>query len=118
MGWFLGQAGADSVQPAVEYLNIISLVYILCYIGCSFVGYFRGIGRVEVPFLGSTLHIAIRVVLSFCLIRSLGLRAVAYSTGAGWLCVVVYQTITYWAGARGRKRRVGRTAGKKAAPPY
>ena len=74
-----------------SYLKIISFFYVLCFIGNAFVGYFRGIGKVIVPIIGTTLHITLRVVVSYLLISKLGLSAVAVATGLGWILVVVYQ---------------------------
>ena len=65
-------------------------------------GYFRGIGHIGVTVAGTTLQIAIRVVLSYLLVGRLGLSAVALSTGVGWICIVIFQTISY--------RRICRTA--------
>lgn len=47
------------------------------------VGFFRGIGRVEVPVLGTILQISVRVVLSYLWIGDMGLKAVALATGIG-----------------------------------
>ncbi len=45
--------------------------------------------------IGSTLHISIRVVLSYLLIGRMGLEAVAVATGIGWISVVIYQIVVY-----------------------
>ena len=58
-------------------------------------GFFRGIGKISVPVIGSTLHISIRVVLSYLLIGRMGLEAVAFATGIGWISVVLYQIVVY-----------------------
>lgn len=76
-------------------MAVISVFYFLCFTGSSFVGFFRGIGRVEVPVIGTILQISIRVVMSYILIGFMGLKAVALATGIGWAAIVVYQIITY-----------------------
>ncbi len=58
-------------------------------------GFFRGIGKISVPVIGSTLHISIRVVLSYFLVGRMGLEAVAFATGIGWISVVLYQVVVY-----------------------
>jgi len=80
-----------ALDYGTSYLKIISFFYVLCFIGNAFVGYFRGIGKVIVPIIGTTLHITLRVVVSYLLISKLGLSAVAVATGLGWILVVVYQ---------------------------
>ena len=79
----------------LSILMVISISYFLCFTGSSFVGFFRGIGRVEVPVIGTIIQISIRVVISYSLIGMMGLKAVALATGIGWAAVVLYQIITY-----------------------
>lgn len=84
------------LQPGISYLRIISIFYILCYIGNAFVGFFRGIGKVNIPFIATTIHITIRVLLSFLLIHKIGLPAVAVASGIGWICVVIIHSASYY----------------------
>ena len=58
-------------------------------------GCFRGLGHVGVPFIGTTLHLSLRVILTHLLVMQLGLPAVAFATGAGWILVVCYQMLKY-----------------------
>lgn len=87
---FLGHANPVSMEYGISYLHIIALFYVLCFIGNAFVGYFRGIGKVMIPFLGTTFHLTLRVILSWYLIAQFGLSAVAIATGAGWVLIVCY----------------------------
>ena len=91
----MGDPSAAVLWNAKEYMKWISVFYFLCFTGSTFVGFFRGIGRVEVPVIGSILQISIRVVLSHFWIGSMGLKAVALATGVGWAAIVVYQIVTY-----------------------
>ncbi len=91
----MGNPSSDVLKNADEYMMVISVFYFLCFTGSSFVGFFRGIGRVEVPVIGTIVQISVRVVLSYMLIGTMGLKAVALATGIGWAAIVVYQTITY-----------------------
>lgn len=91
----MGQPSEAVLQNAEAYMFTISVFYILCFTGSTFVGFFRGMGRIEVPVIGSVLQITIRVVLSYLWIDVMGLKAVALATGAGWMSIVVYQVLTY-----------------------
>lgn len=93
LGVFLEHNNQVSMQYGSSYLHTIAFFYVLCFIGNAFVGYFRGIGKVMVSFLGTTLHLTLRVILSWSLISRLGLSAVAIATGAGWVLVVSYYLI-------------------------
>lgn len=91
----MGTPSATVMESAKAYINIISVFYILCFIGSSFVGFYRGVGMVAVPVIGSTLQIAIRAVLSYLMISRFGLSAVAIATGIGWIAIVFFHTFVY-----------------------
>ncbi len=91
----MGNPSEAVMQNAVMYMNIISVFYILCFIGSAYVGFFRGVGMVAVPVIGSTLQIAIRAVLSYIMISRFGLSAVAIATGIGWIAIVIFHTFIY-----------------------
>ena len=96
ISFFLGGGGQEEIPQGVTYLRIVSCFYLFCFLGASFVGYFRGIGRVNLPVLGTSLHIAIRVALSYLLITRLQLGAVAIATGAGWIVVVCLHSFFFY----------------------
>ena len=64
VGFMLGTRSGAAFENARDYLKLVALFYTLCFTGNTFAGYFNGIGKVSVPFLGATSHIALRVVLS------------------------------------------------------
>lgn len=82
----LGSRTGVAYTQAVAYLRAVSLFYLFCFTGNTFTGYYGGIGKVMLPFLGALGHISIRVVLSWLLFPYLGLNAVAVATGIGWIC--------------------------------
>lgn len=90
-----GNMEAAELQAGILYLRWVAVFYIFNYVGSAFVGYFRGIGRVEVAFKGTILQMSFRIVLSFLLIRKISLAAVAIGTGIGWIAIVIYQFLTY-----------------------
>lgn len=91
----LGNANGEAFSYGVQYMYIISIFYTLCYIGNVFVGYYRGVGMIKVPVIGTILHISIRVIISYLLVKELGLSAVAFATGIGWIAVVSFQIVLY-----------------------
>ena len=86
-GFMLGTRSGAAFENARDYMKLVALFYTLCFTGNTFAGYFNGIGRVSVPFLGATSHIALRVILSWLLVDKMGLPAVALATGLGWAMV-------------------------------
>lgn len=83
-----GQGGVAYVQT-VRYLKLVAVFYVFCFLGNTFAGYFDGIGKAYIPFIGASSHITMRVILSWMWIRRGGLSAVALATGIGWVYVIV-----------------------------
>ena len=96
VGFMLGTRSGAAFENARDYLKLVALFYTLCFTGNTFAGYFNGIGKVSVPFLGATSHIALRVVLSWLLVGKMGLPAVALATGLGWVLVNALWTFVKW----------------------
>ena len=74
----------------------MGLFYLLSFSGHSFVGWFRGSGRMGITFWGTTLQIAVRVAGTYLLVDALGLDAVAFATGAGWVLIVAFQLSVFF----------------------
>ncbi len=84
---FMLNTSAIAMNSAVSYLKIISLFYVFCFTGNTFAGYFEGIGKVNIPFIGALSHISLRVILSYFWIPSAGLKGIAIAAGIGWILV-------------------------------
>ena len=91
----LGNSSGTSYEEGIRYLRLVAGFYVFCYTGNTFTGYYNGIGRVFMPFIGATGHILIRVVLSWLLFPMMGLRAVALATGIGWVLANCFWGIAY-----------------------
>lgn len=91
----MGKVSNLLAENAEMYMKTIAVFYVLCFIGNSFVGLYRGLGMVHIPVFGTMLHISIRVIFSYLLISNMGLAAVAVATGIGWAAVVMFQSILY-----------------------
>lgn len=96
IGFMMSNTNNEIIKNGVEYMKTISIFYILCFIGSAFVGWYRGSGKVNIPVIGTILHISIRVILSYLLIQRFGLRSVAFATGMGWISVVLFQYIIFY----------------------
>lgn len=88
---FVFDEGKAVLNYGVQYFRIISFFYMISLVGSIFVGFFRGTGNVNIPVIGTTLQIIIRVVLSYALVKSMGIGGVALATGIGWIGVVTFQ---------------------------
>jgi len=85
----------EAVALCASYLRLFSCFFLLSYVGNSFVGRFRGSGRMNITFWGTSIQIAIRVAGTYLLVGRMGLNAVALSTGLGWLVLIVFQVTVF-----------------------
>ena len=74
-------------------IETIAIFYVFCFTGNTFAGYFNGIGKVSIPFIGAISHITLRVILSWILIRQYQLKAMAVASGIGWMLVKVFWSV-------------------------
>lgn len=88
---FLKREQAEAFGEGLAYLRLISVFYILCFVGSALVGFFRGIGKVHIPVIGTTLNIGTRVILARLVICRFGLAGLAAATGVSWMAVVGFQ---------------------------
>ena len=102
---FVGAGQTSAIAEGVSYMQILSFFYVLSYIGSSFVGFFRGSGRINIPLIGTTLHISLRVILSYWLAPKMGLKAVGLATGIGWIAIVIFQLTVFFLGRRREEKR-------------
>ena len=79
----------------ISYLKLVGWFYFLSFFGNAFVGWFRGTGRMNITFWGTTIQIAVRVIGTYLLVHLMGLDAVALSTGLGWVVIALFQTIVF-----------------------
>lgn len=95
LNFFVFDEAKTVLNYGVQYFKIIAFFYIISLIGSIFVGFFRGTGHVNVPVIGTTLQIIIRVILSYILVKSMGLGGVALATGIGWIGIITFQASVF-----------------------
>lgn len=103
---FLSNSETDSLSLGTSYLRLMGWFYFLAFIGHSFVGHFRGAGRMNITFWGTTLQILVRVAGTYLLVDALALDAVALATGLGWVIIVLFQSTVYFLELRGIGGRI------------
>lgn len=90
-----------SIDLCVSYLRLIGWFYFLSFLGHAFVGWFRGNGRMNITFWGTTLQIVTRVAGTYLLVGAMGLDAVALATGLGWVLIVSFHSTVFFLGWKG-----------------
>ena len=94
--FFLDPGDTAAMTAGRDYLRIIFIFYVFCYAGYIFAAHSKGIGRISISFTATTLHLSIRFLLSYLLVGRLGLAAVAWASGVGWLCSTSFNSIVYY----------------------
>ena len=95
LNFFVFDEGQNVLNYGIHYFKIISMFYIVSLVGSIFVGYYRGTGHVNIPVIGTTLQIVIRVILSYLLVGSMGIGGVALATGIGWIGIIIFQITVF-----------------------
>ncbi|MCC0654005.1 MATE family efflux transporter [Clostridioides sp. ES-S-0001-03] len=93
--FMMNNANDRIMVNGIEYMKTIAIFYVLCFIGSAFVGWYRGSGKVNIPVIGTVLHISIRVIISYLFIQQFALKTIAFATGIGWVSVVTFQYIIF-----------------------
>ena len=107
--------GSRALELAGGYLRTIGGFYLLSFFGHSFVGWYRGEGRMNVTFLCTTVQVGCRVLGTYLLVPALGLNAVAWATGLGWVVMLAVQLGIFFGGlnrTKNEKREVFAVKGK------
>ena len=76
---FVGAGQTSAIAEGVSYMQILSFFYVLSYIGSSFVGFFRGSGRINIPLIGKPAHFSAGDPLVLAG-TEMGLKAVGLAT--------------------------------------
>lgn len=86
-----------------DYLGLMALFYLLPAMTNGVQGYFRGCGRMRVTLAATLIQTVLRVVFTFLLAPSLGLRGIACACAIGWSVMLLWEVPLYL-----RSRRSGR----------
>lgn len=87
--------GSESAVLCASYIRLIGCFYFLSFTGHTFVGWYRGTGRMSITFWGTTIQIVVRVIGTYLLVDAMGLDAAALATGLGWIVIVLFQVIIF-----------------------
>lgn len=88
MGIFVPD-GSNSViiEAGSLYLRPQSVYLALSAVDVVMQSFLRGLGEFRIVMIVSLLQIVLRVILSFWLVPSLGIPAIAHATAAGWAMI-------------------------------
>ncbi len=91
MGLF-AQSDSDLViKEGVKYLSTMAFFYILPALTNGMQGFMRGLGKMKITLLSTFIQVAFRVIFTYLLIDSLGIRAISISCAIGWTAMMLFE---------------------------
>lgn len=90
---FVEDGSRQVIELGVAYYSVMAPGYLLAALGDSCQGYFRGMGRFDETLLVTVLQISIRVVLTYLLVGTFQVQAVAIAMVSGWSSLVIISGI-------------------------
>jgi len=88
---FVGNEGVKVVDSGVQYLKVMSLLYLLPGVTNILQGYFRGLGKMKITLNATFTQIVARVIAAYLMAPYFGLRGIALACLVGWICMLAYE---------------------------
>lgn len=93
---FVGKAETEVVAEGVQYLKVMSLLYLLPGLTNVIQGYFRGLGKMKKTLNATFIQIIVRVITAYLIASYFGIRGFALACLIGWVCMLGYQIPVLW----------------------
>ena len=88
---FVGNEGVKVVDSGVQYLKIMSFLYLLPGVTNILQGYFRGLGKLKITLNSTFTQIVGRVISAYLMAPYFGLKGIALACLVGWICMLAYE---------------------------
>ena len=88
---FVGNEGTKVVDSGVQYLRIMSFLYLLPGVTNILQGYFRGLGKLKITLNSTFTQIVGRVIAAYLMAPYFGLKGIALACLVGWICMMAYE---------------------------
>lgn len=79
------------VQMGTEYLTWMALFYLWPAMTNGVQGFFRGMGKLKITLLGTSIQTGIRVLFTYLLAPKLGIVGIAFACMAGWSVMLLVE---------------------------
>lgn len=78
-----------------SYLSIMAVFYLLPAFTNGMQGYFRGMGKMKITLIATTIQTSLRVLFVYLLTPHFGILGVAYACAIGWSIMLLYEFAMY-----------------------
>lgn len=86
-----GENVQDVVQMGTEYLTWMALFYLWPAMTNGVQGFFRGMGKLKITLLGTSIQTGFRVLFTYLLAPKLGIVGIAFACMAGWSVMLLVE---------------------------
>lgn len=93
---FVGHSESQVVDAGVQYLKVMSLLYLLPGLTNIIQGYFRGLGKMKKTLNATFTQIVVRVIAAYLIASYFGIKGFALACMIGWFCMLGYQVPVLW----------------------
>ncbi len=87
-------AGEDArgiIEIGAEYLSVMAFFYFLPGMTNCVQGFFRGMGKLKVTLCGTIIQTGVRVITTYAIAQTMGIRGIAYACAIGWTLMLVWE---------------------------
>jgi putative MATE family efflux protein len=93
---FIGNGESQVVEQGVEYLKLMSILYLLPGTTNLIQGYFRGLGKMKKTLNSTLIQIIVRVTVAYLIASYFGIKGFALACLIGWIFMLGYQFPLLW----------------------
>lgn len=86
-----GDSAAKVVSIGTEYLALMALFYLWPAMTNGVQGFFRGMGKLKITLLGTFIQTSIRVIFTYLLAPTMGIRGIAFACMTGWSVMLLVE---------------------------
>ncbi len=86
-----GEAAEEVIRIGSSYLSVMAFMYLFPAMTNGFQGFYRGMGRMRMTILGTTTQISVRTLFTILLAPKMGIQGIAFASGIGWLCMLLFE---------------------------
>ncbi len=90
----LFSAGEDSdlvILEGIKYLSTMSFFYILPALTNGMQGFMRGMGKMKITLVSTSIQVVVRVIMTFILISSMGITGISLACALGWMLMILFE---------------------------
>lgn len=93
---FLKEGDAPQIVAiGADYLQVMAFIYVLPALTNWFQGFFRGMGRMPITIVMTSIQIVLRTTFTYLLAPRLGIRGIAFACAIGWTVMIACAYLYY-----------------------